>query len=104
MTTGTERQGSADGLSEICSCTWVGDQRTQGIDCPVHPKVDPDLCPKHKVRRDVESDCHVCHGDGEVFDDDPGMGGGYTTCWSCDGTGQGFMDCEFCLEEADDEI
>lgn len=25
-------------LSAICSCNWNGDQRTQGIDCPVHPE------------------------------------------------------------------
>jgi DnaJ-class molecular chaperone len=74
-------------------------------DTPVARTAEVDLCPKHKVRRDVESHCHVCHGDGETEDlDDYSGNAPMVTCWSCKGTGRGFMDCEFCLEEEADEI
>lgn len=62
------------------------------------------LCPKHNLPYDVESDCHVCHGEGQVDDDEPGSGHAYITCWACRGSGTSpFLDCEFCLDEERDD-
>lgn len=59
----------ADELSEICSCTWVGDQRTQGIDCPVHCSPD-DPNADHDWERDE-------------YDPSVGMMSSGRTCASC---------------------
>lgn len=61
------------------------------------------LCPKHKVPLDVESDCHVCHGEGEIEEDDYGHTF-MVVCYACKGSGIGLPDCEFCLEEDANDI
>lgn len=58
-------------------------------------------CDKHDVERDVETDCHVCHGEGLTEDADNIIGRGVETCWSCHGSGIGWPDCEYCLDEED---
>lgn len=57
-------------------------------------------CSKHNVEMDMETTCHVCHGDGETIDhddysNDPGM----VCCWNCRGSGHGLDDCWLCYEE-----
>lgn len=76
------------------------DMRTEDV---AEGKPKERRCPKHNVPYDVESDCSTCHGEGQVWDDDPGMGSGYLRCWSCGGSGVSpFLDCWVCLEEDDD--
>jgi len=61
-------------------------------------------CERHKCAKDRESDCHVCHGEGVVEDHDDVIGRGTETCWSCRGSGRSpWLDCEWCLEESDDD-
>lgn len=67
------------------------------------PAKEPRLCPKHKAPYDVDVDCHVCHGEGEIEDLDDFMGG-FERCWSCHGSGMGFPECAFCIEEEGDDI
>lgn len=60
------------------------------------------FCARHQCERTVEGDCHVCHGEGVTEDaDDIGI----ETCYNCRGSGTSpWLDCEFCLDEALDEI
>lgn len=61
-------------------------------------------CSKHNAPRVVESDCHRCHGDGEIEDVDDVIGRGMEQCYACGGSGVGYPDCEFCLDEDDDYV
>lgn len=63
------------------------------------------ICPKHNVTMDVESDCSTCHGDGMIEGDQDFGFPKYEKCWRCDGSGVSpWLDCEFCLEEDRDEF
>lgn len=59
-------------------------------------------CDKHNCERDVETDCHRCHGDGMIEDMDDVICSGRETCYACGGSGVGWPDCEWCIDE--DEI
>ena len=56
-------------------------------------------CDKHNCERTIDSDCHRCHGDGQIEDMDDVICGGVETCYACGGSGQGWPDCEWCLDE-----
>lgn len=58
-------------------------------------------CTKHNCTRDVENDCSRCHGDGEIEGDDY-LDRRYEKCYQCDGSGVGYPDCEYCIEEDHD--
>lgn len=61
------------------------------------------ICEKHQVPCRVTMDCAQCHGSGELYvDDDPGMSPREEDCFACAGTGLGFDECEYCLEEDDE--
>lgn len=64
-----------------------------------------EICRKHKVPMDVESDCSICHGDGEIPDpDDFAESPGYVRCWKCNGSGvSSWLDCELCIDEGVEE-
>jgi DnaJ-class molecular chaperone len=66
--------------------------------------MDGPICSKHQIPMDVERPCWICHGEGCINDPDdycdpPGL----VTCWSCKGSGEGALDCEFCIEEEQEE-
>ena len=61
-------------------------------------------CVTHGLPYNVPTDCHVCHGAGEVEDARDGMERmtGFVSCWQCGGSGNGFPDCERCVAESDE--
>jgi len=57
-------------------------------------------CTKHNVEMDMETNCHVCHGDGIIEAGEPWNDDLHTeTCWNCKGSGHGLDDCWLCYEE-----
>lgn len=61
-------------------------------------------CSKHNVERNVASYCSRCNGDGEIEDLDDVICNGMETCYACGGSGEGWPDCEFCLDEDNDYV
>lgn len=63
------------------------------------------LCPTHQVPLDCIPDCSHCGGEGIIESDwiDQLGGSGYRTCPFCNGSGDGYPDCELCLQEQDEE-
>jgi hypothetical protein len=76
---------------------------TGGADQPA-PVPSVPRCRKHNVTLDVETECHICHGEGVIEDLDDVIGRGSERCYACGGSGIGWPDCEFCIEESHDEL
>lgn len=62
--------------------------------------MEKERCPLHNIPL-IPTDCRRCHGDGMIEDDRDEFGGhsSMIPCWECGGSGEGFPDCELCLQE-----
>lgn len=56
-------------------------------------------CPVHGCRLEVIEECRICHGYGQLEDNDIESPGG--KCWACRGTGEDSADCHLCIEDAE---
>ena len=62
------------------------------------------FCKKHPKEKMSHGDCHRCGGngftDGDLEDtDDPTTWHNSGNCYSCKGSGLGFLECEICEED-----